>query len=432
MLTLDVRQINVTLDLYSISICFIIGIYLLFNIRKNKSNRYLFFICLSNILMMLGDLTNWLCEGFGNPWNPIALRCGSLVYYLSAAPLLFSFFCYINSYLSDNVRVKKRYWYISVTLCAVFSVLCILSLYTGSFFWIDENNFYRRGNLFILSQAIPLILLIADGAVIVEYRKNLSKKEIVVLFGYIVLPIAAELIQVLNYGVSLLNSAVTLAIMFIFIGIQNEREILLKNKEAELAESQISIMLSQIQPHFLFNALTAIRSLCDTEPQRAKQAIGEFSKYLRVNMESLTNRKPISFNRELEHTKSYLNIEKQRFGEKLKIVYKIQTTDFVIPPLTVQPIAENAVRHGILKNKNGGTLVIETMEVEDAYLVIISDDGVGFSIDDVISNNDGHVGIYNVKSRLDALCGGKMRISSEPGRGTRVTINIPKNHFGRD
>ncbi|MEG2670204.1 MAG: histidine kinase, partial [Oscillospiraceae bacterium] len=227
-------------------------------------------------------------------------------------------------------------------------------------------------------------------------------------------------------GIAVVNIGVALALLFILINIQFEHEITLRQQEKELAELRIDIMLSQIQPHFLYNVLTGIRNLCETNPNRAVESITTFSKFLRTNMESLTDKHPIPFEKELSHTQAYLQLEQQRFGDKLKIVYEIETVDFSIPPLTLQPIAENAVRHGLMKKENGGTLTIRSGEEEKAFFITITDDGLGFSQKQLNSENDMHIGIANVRNRLQTLCSGTVNIQSQPNKGTTVTIYIPK------
>lgn len=200
----------------------------------------------------------------------------------------------------------------------------------------------------------------------------------------------------------------------------------LQAQEIELLQGRISIMLTQIQPHFLYNALTAICGLCDTDPKEAKKVTAQFSDYLRHNLDSLTRSAPIPFELELCHTKAYLAIEQKRFNEKLNIVYDIQTEDFHLPSLTMQPIAENAVKHGAMKRPTGGTVTIATQEQTDCYEIIITDDGVGFDPAEPLEEPDAHIGIQNVRSRLWSMCGGTLTITSKINDGTVAIIQIPK------
>ena len=196
--------------------------------------------------------------------------------------------------------------------------------------------------------------------------------------------------------------------------------------ERKLQESQISIMLSQIQPHFLYNTLNSIYQLCETNPMRARSMVNSFAEYLRNNLSTLEETGLISFETELAHIKTYLDIEKIRFEDTLEIEYDIKCDNFSLPVLTVQPIVENAVKHGTSKKRGGGKVVISTLEDKENYIIRVSDTGCGF--DPNIPKNDGqrHVGIENVRQRLSNMCDGSLNIESEVGVGTLATISIPK------
>ena len=196
--------------------------------------------------------------------------------------------------------------------------------------------------------------------------------------------------------------------------------------EIRLQESQISIMLSQIQPHFLYNTLNSIYQLCETNPMRARSLVNSFSEYLRNNLSTLEEPGLITFETEISHVNTYLDIEKVRFEDTLEIEYDIKCVDFSLPVLTVQPIVENAVKHGTSKKRGGGTVRISTREDKESYIVEVFDTGCGF--DPAKPKNDGkrHVGIENVKQRLSNMCGGSLSIESTVGKGTLATIIIPK------
>ena len=197
--------------------------------------------------------------------------------------------------------------------------------------------------------------------------------------------------------------------------------------QKELYEAKVSVMASQIQPHFMYNALTSIAMMCTIDPGTAQEATITFAKYLRTNMDSLKQTAPVKFEAELEHLKKYLYIEKLRFQDKLNIEYDITVTDFLIPQLSVQPIVENAVKHGVGMKKKGGTVTIATRETDNDYEVIISDDGVGFDVT-AARKDDGrsHIGMENTVTRLREMCSGRLNIESSVGEGTTVTIILPK------
>ena len=197
--------------------------------------------------------------------------------------------------------------------------------------------------------------------------------------------------------------------------------------QKELYEAKVSVMVSQIQPHFMYNALSSIAMLCTIDPKTARKATTTFAKYLRGNMDSIKQTNPVPFTQELEHLKKYLYIEQLRFGDMLNIEYDIQATDFVLPLLSIQPLVENAVKHGVGMKKQGGTVTISTRETLDAFEVIISDDGVGFDTS-AERKDDGrsHIGMENTRKRIKEMCGGEVRIESKIGEGTVATVVLPK------
>lgn len=196
--------------------------------------------------------------------------------------------------------------------------------------------------------------------------------------------------------------------------------------EVELAQNRIAIAISQIQPHFLYNSLTAIKQLCVIDPARAEQAVGDFADFLRENLDSLSSSCLISFQKELNHIKNYLALEQLRFGSRLSVCYDIETCDFKLPSLSIQPIVENAVRYGITKKPEGGIITISTKNVQGAIIITVADDGAGFDLYHKKEDGRSHIGIENVKNRLKAQCNGELTIESELGKGTVVTILIRK------
>ena len=202
-------------------------------------------------------------------------------------------------------------------------------------------------------------------------------------------------------------------------------EIAIEQHEQELTQSSIATMLSQVKPHFLFNSISAISDLCAENPE-AQKALVSLSDYLRVNMGSINQKTPVSFETELNHIKHYLYLEKLRYEERLQIVYDIKTTDFKVPVLSIQPIVENAVSHGLFNKPGGGTVRIRTAEAETEHIITIVDDGIGYDTDALQNTGKNQSGIENVINRLASMCNGTVTISSKPGIGTRVHVNIPK------
>ncbi len=193
---------------------------------------------------------------------------------------------------------------------------------------------------------------------------------------------------------------------------------------SELAEYRIATMISQIQPHFIYNTLGSICQLCLEQPEKAAELTRDFAQYLRGNFGELDNNEPILLSKELEHVRHYVNIEKVRFPD-ITVDFDIRSDDFFLPALSVQPLVENAVKHGLMGLESGGSITVSAYETDTDHCVKISDNGVGF---DTTSRIDGrqHIGINNIRERLHAMCGGRLTVDSTPGKGTTAVIYVPK------
>ena len=193
---------------------------------------------------------------------------------------------------------------------------------------------------------------------------------------------------------------------------------------AELAESRISTMISQIRPHFIYNTLGSIEQLCKLDPPKAGDLVHNFAKYLRGNFGELDNPKPILMSQEMEHVRHYINIENVRFPD-MTFTFEMNSDDFHIPALTIQPIVENAIKHGLMKLPRGGTIHVVSYETDTDYCISVVDDGVGFDTGVLIDERK-HVGLRNIRERLKVMVNGKLEIESTVGVGTKVLVTIPK------
>ena len=212
---------------------------------------------------------------------------------------------------------------------------------------------------------------------------------------------------------------------------QLRREKEFKELEDELQMSKLRNFNSQMQPHFLYNALGSIQEIILEDPKYASELIGDFTDHLRSCIRSMTSDAPIPFEQELNNIRAYVNIEKMRLGSKLKVEYDIETKDFSILPLSIQPIVENAIRHGVYqRGEKGGTVIIRTREDEDKIRIIVEDDGVGFDLkafcEMLESGTIDSTGLKNIRFRLDKIMQADLVIESIIGEGTKVTITIPK------
>ena len=236
----------------------------------------------------------------------------------------------------------------------------------------------------------------------------------------------ANMIESTGISAGILNETYAVAFLFYYLVIHvHMSQQVNEEKDLKLREQRLSLMLSQIQPHFLYNTLNTITALCRVNPKLAEETTIKFSGYLRENMYSMGENDTNPFSKELDHTNIYLDIERLRFGDRVKVEYDIKSDDFNMPTLTLQPIVENAVKHGICSKLEGGTIKISTEKKGRDHIITIEDNGTGFEIDKALNDGRPHVGIHNVKERLKSMVRAEMEIISFIGIGTTVRIIIP-------
>ncbi len=189
-------------------------------------------------------------------------------------------------------------------------------------------------------------------------------------------------------------------------------------------------MVLQMRPHFIYNTLMSIYSLCNQDPQKARQVTLDFTNYLRKNFNAVASDSAVPFSAELEHTRAYLAVEQAQHEEMLVVEFDMPFTSFRLPPLTLQPIAENAVKHGMDPYAGPLHVLIRTRKTSTGSEITVEDDGVGF---DPAEKLRGHTTLANIRQRLDMMCGGTLEIAARDSGGTRVTIWIPmkKASFAR-
>ena len=276
---------------------------------------------------------------------------------------------------------------------------------------------------------LPALSIAVSTFIALRHSKALKRRELVSLILYVILPLLGYLAEYLFTGIWLACFAGAVTLLLIYINIQAELGQRVFEQERELSESRTAIMLSQIQPHFIMNVLLAIESLCQEEGAvRSENAMRTLTDYLGGNLKSAMEKEPVEFAKELEHTKLYLTIARLCFEDKLRVVYDIdsEASGFRLPALTLQPIVENAVWHGICSLTDGGTVTIRTEKAPDSYRVIIADDGAGFDPDAPKRDGRPHIGIENVRYRMETICGGGLVIDSAPGAGTSAVLIIPR------
>lgn len=354
--------------------------------------------------------------------------------------------------LLDYVGIQKELWFtgaVSYLFMMVLSLRLLTAMRDGG-----ENRpgmicFYVSAGAALLLLVLQLLNLAELHQALIWYGIGMAVLHLVSLLGQ--KPSRLELLWLLPFyltlGVDLviyllcgsMRSAPAFLIWvvlnlfvrgfgFIREAILLERD--LRKKEEELRNAKVMTMMNQIRPHFIYNTLSSVYVLCRDDPPRAMEVIQDFTAYLQANFTAISATSLIAFTDELRHTKAYLAVEAIRYGDKLTVDFDTQHTAFRLPALTLQPLVENAVKHGLGKGVGPEHITVRTRSENDRAIITVEDDGPG--IGPAADDSEVHVGLANVRERLELMCGGKLEFTDRQGGGTSVTVTIPSQRQRRD
>ena len=390
---------------------------------KNSKIIWLF----GTVILFAGAYLSYSADGVSF-WNESVVSNTTI---LGCSIIFYMFF--LSVALVYFLKDTKTIGNITVTLLGVvnatFLVLPILT----------DVLFYDTWLYWTAAQILANIILL--GCLIKEFFVTKGKERWLYIGS--ILPLISFCVDVIMTDLGLWKGGVSSKYVFVVFFvvamiavlkvIPNSINALTKAKEletekivlnAQLTESRVSTMMSQIRPHFIYNTLGSIEQLCIIDPRKAGELVHNFAKYLRGNFGELDNPKPILMSQEMEHVHHYISIENVRFPD-MTFSFEMNSDDFYIPALTIQPIVENAIKHGLMKLQKGGTIHVISYETDTHYCVRVEDDGIGFDTS-VLLDERKHVGIRNIRGRLKAMVNGTLEIESTEGVGTKVLITIPK------
>ncbi len=196
--------------------------------------------------------------------------------------------------------------------------------------------------------------------------------------------------------------------------------------QKQVEYDRTNVLLAQINSHFFYHTLNAIQALIVLDPDAAYKMTEDFSRFLRFKVDSVSVESGlVPFREELRTVRAYAEINKIQLQGRLNMEYDVFDADFLIPVLTIQPVVENAIIHGIKPKVGGGTICVSLSRENGCYIVRVSDDGVGYRPGEVASMHS--VGIQNIRTRMEQFAGCSIQVESEPGRGTTVLLIYADN-----
>jgi len=389
----------------------------LFDPYIKRSHRRIMLLCI--VLVALSVVQNLLNDFFVFCYDSPTLRTFNSIFGYSVSPFIIVLFCLL---VNDKAKTFPL-WIIAGVNALIHST----ALFSHICFWISEDNRFQRGPLTYTSHVVCTGLLLYLLFLTLKRKGDRRNGRLFIPIFNIVSVVTAFLLDtfVTHTGEGITFTTIATVTNCLFYYIWLHLQFVHDHEKALMAEQRIKIMMSQIQPHFLYNTLSSIQALCLSDPEKAFDVTERFGTYLRQNIDSLDQPQLIPFEKELEHTRVYSEIEMIRFPS-IRIEYDTQFTDFSLPALTVQPLVENAIRHGIRGVENG-VVRVSSKKTGGCREITIADNGKGFDVQAAENASGTHIGIRNVKERIEEMCGGTLTVESITGAGTTITIRIPSN-----
>ena len=387
-------------------------------VDKKRKWTFMLLVVLVMSLIFQNYIEYYLIEYHVN----VMARTFISVYGYDIRPIIILLFIFL-------VSPNKRHYFPNI-LVAINFLIYTTAFYSNLSVSFTQDNHFVGGPLRYTCLIISSILLVYNMFVIMKEFNIEKKKNLLIplfLTLIVVIGIIVDMFVSETHRVDYITIMIVAATVFYYIWLHIQ--FVYRHEKDLLAQQKIQIALSQIKPHFIYNTLNAIQDIEDM-PEEAQKAIVDFAKYLRENLDFLTASNLIPFNKELEHVSKYVSLEKLRFQDKINIIFDIQAKDFFIPSLSLQMVVENAIKHGITKKYEGGTVKISSFEKDNKYYIVVEDDGVGFDANKVIGQT--HLGFKNSRERLRHFVDGDLIIESEIDKGTKVTIVIPKKKENKD
>ena len=335
--------------------------------------------------------------------------------------------CLITVYLlhccKENWRQSPLFRAVAV-LWSLFFIMLNMTPFTTLFFYVGPGNQLCRGRLYPLMLALLYAIIVFNHVGVIRLKDRLSKK---CYFAFLAELLPMAIIMFIHFFVPVyefLDVGFVIGALSMFgIMLSDQIEQYL-HQQRDIAHQRASIMVLQMRPHFIYNTMMSIYYLCKQNPDLAQQVTLDFTTYLRKNFTAIASEECIPFSEELEHTRAYLAVEQAQFEDSLIACYDTPYVHFRVPPLTLQPIVENAVKHGMDPDSEPLQIFIRTSRTGSGSKIIVENSGADF---EPARTKEPHIALENIRQRLEMMCGGSMTIQPREGGGTVVTVVIPDN-----
>jgi len=379
-----------------------------------------FFISLFATTMLLTAVGLFDLLIYKNPCMAMEEKvCAFLEYLLIPLPMPM-FTAYLLHTCGEGWQ-KSRLFRAVIVSWGFFFFLLLTAQFTEALYYVTPENQFYRGPwhpLLMAAMVLPMLLNILG---VLRRRRQLSSQYHAAFLIYLLSLSATHIVHTFCYFPELVFTGLVLSALSMFGIILFDQIEQYMRQQRKIAHQRASIMVLQMRPHFIYNAMMSIYYLCAKDPKKAQQVTLDFTTYLRKNFTAIASEDAVPFADELEHTRAYLAVEQVQFEDSLSVHYDILHKGFRLPPLTLQPIVENAVKHGMDPEYAPLHITIRTRQTDAGSEIIVEDNGPGFVPAD---NQEPHIALANIRERLQ-LQGGTLTIHPREEGGTIVKVTIP-------
>ena len=418
------RTLGLAFDLAIVAVCAFTGLYhLMLFLFKRHSRAFGCFamLCLTVGFRSLLNNQNFILF----LWPDLSFNAGSRLMSLTIPLIVLSVVFYLRALFRSDIPD----W--------LFRTLTIFSLSYLAAVLVLPNRWYLILFDVYLVSTIAVCLLMIYLSVLSLVRRN----EGALIFATGTLLMVTGALYDTLYYYQLINTGIYLSIGL--AGFAGTQTLLLalnhsrmehdrQSLKQQLLVTDLSYLRAQIKPHFIYNALATISSTISRNPAEAKSLLLDFSDFLRGCFSVEREDGLTTLASELNTVRAYLSLEKARFRGRLQVVFDLAEDESrLVPILSLQPIVENAVRHGLMPKVDGGTVKIRTWQTDGQTHILVEDDGVGMQVNDRHAPDQDQtgsgngIGLQNINRRLDILYGTRLHIDSRPGQGTRIEMILP-------
>ena len=395
-----IRQVNLIVCLVGILLTILLLIVAVnFRTHRKQMSYFLYSACVTLCGMGLQIADIYVPQSMEDNY----FICSRILYSL-VAPLFCLYF--METEHEEGEEWDRRFWA---------SLQFLVAILVSAFSFRKESDFLM--NLTTLIQYVLVMVMFL-----------ISAKSIRASVGFVlgsIFPIVSSIAGMVDSRVDIHGIALSMLLLTVFFLYQldTEREVL--QSKAELSEKKVALLMEQIHPHFIYNSLQQIAILSEEDAKAVKPAIQNFSGYLRRKFQALTGASLIPFTEEMEHVDMYIELAQILPSRHFEVEENLAVTDFMIPPLTLQPLVENAIQYGIGMSEEGEKIRIETFREKGYIVIAVHDDGHGKKTQLQTQKSYKSVGTENVRTRLSLLCQGELNIDKNE-EGTTATIRIPE------